>query len=434
MKDMKLFTVYEQREDWLEPDPSLLGTMPAEGRVRAFSHRSDPPCFILSCTERHWSITTNFYAGLDWLVQGKAAIHVEPKQNNDGLKIDYFGMLLTSLGERENLDHLEGLVDVHFDEPWIPITQEQDILSPILIVKFLKLVQHIVRKGLKKGYYYVTENLNCRIKGKILVGRQLKDNLVRSRLTNTWCHYQQYGFDTRENQLLKAVLSFVSAYLYNNRGVFTAHQSRELRHILGYCQPAFECVGDLPHLHHLVQVKKNPFYREYEEAVRIGGFILKRYSYSLSNTSNRVIETPPFWIDMSKLFELYVFSKLRKTFPATNAVTYHDLHNRKETDLLLRVQGHQCVIDCKYKPRYRNSSVDLFDFRQLAGYCRLRDVYKKLQVPKNELIKGLIIYPDQQAHSEISSADLFSRPEPSYIEFYRLGISLPQKTMAEKAS
>ena len=74
---------------------------------------------------------------------------------------------------RKNLDHLHGLFHVDYDSPWIAIPEQKDRLSPILIVQFLKLVQRIARKGLKKSYYRVTGKFDNRIKGKILVGRQI---------------------------------------------------------------------------------------------------------------------------------------------------------------------------------------------------------------------------------------------------------------------
>jgi len=88
--------------------------------------------------------------------------------------------------------------------------------------------------------------------------------------------------------------------------------------------PAFEQVDTITQKHLQIHVKKNIFYKEYEEVIKIGGYILKSFSFNLNKTSTKNTTTPPFWIDMSKLFELYVFSKLVKMFPEPNAVSYHD--------------------------------------------------------------------------------------------------------------
>jgi 5-methylcytosine-specific restriction enzyme subunit McrC len=250
---------------------------------------------------------------------------------------------------------------------------------------------------------------------------------VKNRLTKTVCNYQAYGINTAENQFLKLVLEFVASYLSQKRHVFTNEQNLQLQNSLHYCLPAFEHVEVLKNTHQLPPVKKSVFYREYEEARRIGSCILKRYSFNINKTSESQATTPPFWIDMSKLFELYVFQKLKQIFPETRSITYHDaFKGGKETDILIRVNDYKCVIDCKYKPQYKDVSPSLEDKRQLAGYTRLKSVYNKLSVLPTELIKGLIIYPDQSCKNTIEKEDLFKTPIGEYVEFYKLGISLPE--------
>ncbi|NHQ72821.1 hypothetical protein HAP39_20365 [Elizabethkingia miricola] len=90
---------------------------------------------------------------------------------------------------------------------------------------------------------------------------------------------------------------------------------------------------------------------------------------------------PPFWIDMSKLFELYVFKKLGERFPLDGEVKYHQKHNRQEPDFILNTKnGIQAVVDAKYKPRYQTGNPSIDDARQLAGYTRLNSIYKELNI------------------------------------------------------
>lgn len=132
---------------------------------------------------------------------------------------------------------------------------------------------------------------------------------------------------------------------------------------------------------------------------------------------------------MSKLFELYVFQKLKQIYPETGSVTYHDRYKGgKETDILLSADPGPCVIDCKYKPRYKNQTPSLKDKRQLAGYTRLESVYNRLGVPLHEVVKGLIIYSHQSCKDTIEKADLLDPKTKigEYVEFYKLGIRLPE--------
>jgi 5-methylcytosine-specific restriction endonuclease McrBC regulatory subunit McrC len=56
------------------------------------------------------------------------------------------------------------------------------------------------------------------------------------------------------------------------------------------------------------------FFKEYNSAIKISKIILKRFSYNISKVSDTKYKTPPFWIDMTKLFELYLFKKLKEVF------------------------------------------------------------------------------------------------------------------------
>lgn len=384
-------------------------------------------CFKLSCEESDIRIETNYFIGVDWIITDKVSLYIEPKLNDEVREIDFLNMLMDSLNAPENFNHLDDLFDIKYEESWIPIPQKKDILSPVLIVQFLKLLQHIVKKGLKKSYYNVQANLNGKVKGKILVASQIKENILKNKYTHTICQYQEFGVNYTENQYLKEVMSFVKTYICQSNNYFTNEQKKNLLNILNYCAPPFEQVEGLKNKHVKIKVKRNVFYKDYEEATRIGELILKRFSYNISKAGVVAVTTPPFWIDMSKLFELYVFKKLKEIFPISGEVTYHDRFlGKKETDILIRAENFQSVVDCKYKPRYIDNNPSLEDKRQLAGYTRLNSVYDKLKIPYNEIVKGLIIYSHQSFKSDISKEDLYKRPIKEYVDFYKLGISLPE--------
>ena len=83
------------------------------------------------------------------------------------------------------------------------------------------------------------------------------------------------------------------------------------------------------------------------------------------------------------------------------------------------------MLDCKYKPRYLNNDPSLEDKRQLPGYVRLRNVYNKLDLSHDKLIKGLIKYSHHDFTDEIDKEQLFKTEISEYVEFYKLGVGLP---------
>lgn len=394
---------------------------------RVFKVEAERPCcFKISHNQGKFAIDTSYYVGVDWVIKDKASIYIQSKLDEDNTQVDVLGMLMESLEAPENLEHLESLFEVDYDTSWIPVPQEKDLLSPFLIVQFLKLLQHIVKKGLKKSYYTVQENLANRVKGKILVGRQLKENIFKNRQTNTVCEYQEFGVNCEENRFLKTVLSFVKAYVYQSETYFTSKQKLVLTQMLNFCEPAFHNVESLKNKHKEVKARRNIFFKDYEEAIRIGHYILKRFSYNISKVSTTASVTPPFWIDMSKLFELYVYRKLKDLFSTVDAVSYHDKYSGgKETDILIKTDGYKAIVDCKYKSQYKDHNPSLEDKRQLAGYTRLKSVYKKLKIPYNEVVDGIIVYSHQESPNYLLKEDLHRKRIEEYISFYKVGISLP---------
>src|SRR5690606_8948918 len=113
------------------------------------------------------AISTSYFIGLDLLPGLKLPVYVEPKINNEHGQVNYISILLEALKEPESFNHLKGLIDVKFSEPWIEIERKkQPLLTPFLLAQFLSIVKDIVKRGLKKSYYPKLENLNSRVKGK----------------------------------------------------------------------------------------------------------------------------------------------------------------------------------------------------------------------------------------------------------------------------
>src|SRR5690606_7492921 len=64
------------------------------------------------------AISTSYFIGLDLLPGLKLPVYVEPKINNEHGQVNYISILLEALKEPESFNHLKGLIDVTFSEPW----------------------------------------------------------------------------------------------------------------------------------------------------------------------------------------------------------------------------------------------------------------------------------------------------------------------------
>ena len=389
------------------------------------------PFEICRTNEEEVCLQAGYYVGALWLVKHHKFVYIEPKMNKkqivEGLptqeeewaEIDYLKMLLSITALEPK--HTQNLIKIYWDEPLIAIEQQKDTLTPFLMVQFLLLLKRIVRKGLKKSYYTVEENLNNRIKGKIQLGKHLKQNVFKNKLTAHVCRYQEFGMDSLENRFLKKVLQFIISFK-NTHSNYFAGNDESIRELITYCSPHFELISEELDVENLKKLTTNPFFKEYEEAIRIGNQILKRFSYNITETTQQKVAIPPFWIDMPKLFELYVYKKLQEQFGSRGEVHYHFTADYTELDFLLNTPEYKMVIDAKYKTVYEDSRV-IDDIRQVSAYARLERVYKALKIDDDRLIDCLIVYPSFEQNTDLNIAN--KKEIHQYRNIYKLSVSVP---------
>lgn len=419
-------------------------------------------------------IKADYFVGIDWLGNTGRTIYVEPKINVglseyfrnclnekensteapeefetkekvETKEINYLKILLDIMALPQTARYSKEVIQIYWNVQPITIDQKGDHLTPFLIVQFLQHLRTIVRKGLKKSYYKIQENLNNKVKGKILTGQHIKKNVFKNRLTSTFCEFQVFGEDHFENRFLKKVLEFVISYTANNQITLDIGS---VKNILNYCRPAFEHIGADVDEYQLKNIKNNPFFNEYGEAIRIGQLILKRFSYNITKTTQKKIETPPFWIDMPRLFELYFYYQLLKANPGDEKYIHYQFKTQgNHLDFLITKPGCAMVIDTKYKLKYTKSHIHQ-DIRQVSGYSRLKKVINEIKSKnkdwkEDKVLDCLIIYPhfhqpnENHSNNPSSLLDNFSIENiktqfdnienqiTAYHKVFKLGINLP---------
>ena len=391
-----------------------------------FKGKEDCICVQISMSRK---LQTQYYVGVDWLVDKVTAIYVEPKLNDSEKQTNYLKMLFLALKQFEATKYSEDLFEIKWDKTPIAIKQNQDLLTPLLVVIYLNLVKEIVRKVLKKSYYKVEHNLYSRVKGKVMVGKTIKENALKNKPLHTWCSYDEFGYNGLENRLLKKALVFIKRYLPTIKNLNVDEYTTE---VFNYTNPAFEQISDEVNLHDILHTKNNAFYKEYSDAIRLAKMILQRFGYNIASASKETVATPPFWIDMSKLFEFYVLGQLND---AGKIAKYQYQGFYGQPDYLLRTE--QLIVDAKYKTYYKEPYSKMVqqwkkdqlvaDIRQLSGYGRDLKIRKFLDIREDVHPPLVIIYPNQEVPKKIEATALLSQGT-SVSEFhktYKLSIDLP---------
>jgi 5-methylcytosine-specific restriction enzyme subunit McrC len=389
-----------------------------------FKKRDDCKCIEILQDSTSKKLISNYYIGTDWLIKNDVAVYVEPKLNDEVQQTDYLKMLFSCLRHSDVAIHSNNIYEIKFEDPFIEIEQKQDILTPLLVVQFLQLLKTIVRKGLKKSYYKVEYNLNSKIKGKVKVAQTIKQNIIRNKPANTFCQFDEFGFNNIENRILKRTLIFVQKYIS-----FFPDYSKMVLPVVNYCLPAFREIDENIDLKTLKGITHNIFYKEYKEALHISSLILKRFGYNIKEIDlhkNKIVKVPPFWIDMPKLFELYVLGMLKDKY--FNNIKFQIQGTFGQPDFVFVTDNEKIIIDTKYKRKYQHEKYQAEDIRQLSGYARDTGILSKLGCisteDQNKVIDCLIIYPDQTASEKLAD-DLKEKPIIGFTRFYKMAIKLP---------
>ncbi|MBO4820460.1 MAG: hypothetical protein J5548_03235 [Prevotella sp.] len=378
-------------------------------------------CFSLAKEEAGWVMSSSFFVGVDWLDERKTAIRIKPKfdHKEKQIEVDYLGMLEEALKEPKNFDQLDGLLYVDFNRPSIVIPRQDDMLSLFLISEFLHVMKRITDKGLKKSYYFVESNQSSKIKGKLLLAQNIKRNNIRGNFSDNYCRYQEFGIDIPENRLLKKAMLLSSSFL----DAYHSDTVRQLKQTITDISPKWRKVKAECEPLKIHEGRINSFFKEYPVAMRLAKLILKKMSFNQVLHDANMTTTPPYWIDMSKLFEMFVLTKLRIRFG--DMVIYHPHFRGQEPDYLLAADEGRppYIIDAKYK-RYGENPINKDDIRQVSGYCRMKGVRNRLEVTDHSLIPCLIVFPDQESNDSIPTPEKWD-DEGRYLDVYKLGIKLP---------
>jgi 5-methylcytosine-specific restriction enzyme subunit McrC len=234
-------------------------------------------------------------------------------------------------------------------------------------VDFLKTDEKlIIDTKYKETYedeYKIEENLSSKIKGKIIWSQQIKKNIAAKREDRTFCRYQEYSVNCLENRLLKKTLLMIQRYLKH----FDKVQIKPLIQQQNRLLNVLETVSSDISYQQIKMLKVNSLYKEYVEAINLAKKIMAKFGYSFANTEKKPEEKDnkkydkevcPFWIDMSKLFELYVYSLLREEYGNTIKYQLSDDGKRqthgKYGDVDFLKTDEKLIIDTKYKETYKD--------------------------------------------------------------------------------
>lgn len=375
-------------------------------------------------------IETGHLIGVFWLEKNENTLKIRPRQINDKY-VDFYAMLDEVLQHPKVNKHLDDCYKIYDNQPKVSVDKEfSDLANLFLLLHFLRLVKTISRQGLKKGYIKKTENLNAKIKGKILVNETIRHNHFKGRQDKTYCQYQEFSTNCIENQIIATTLDNISPFVYQSG-------NKALINLLNQNKATFRNIDRIklsPRT--FTRMKISNFFRNYKKTIELARQIYHNHVPALSAHKSE-FDIFPFYINMPELFERYCEVKLRKQYNDVLAGYASEGYSETKTkhwelrpDFL--IPSLNMIVDSKYKPWYaKNSTAEAFksDFQQLSLYGRHEDILEQLNLDGNQIPSLLFIYPhDNTQENSIENLDFDinkRKKEEHFCEIYKLPIQIP---------
>ena len=373
-----------------------------------------------------WGYYASYVIGAEW-IDDKEALVVTTKRGME--EIDFLTMFMMCFSSDLSVESFAEIYNIDSEAPVIHAPSLKGVLSPLIVLHFLGVVSRI--KSLKKGYVHYSENLK-KVKGHIQVMKNERKNIASKRFDRVFCDFDEYTVDIPENRLIKKALLFSSQILR----IITENHSigSKAKLMLSKSLALFENVTDEVQIKEVSLIKGHKLFCEYNEAVRLAKLILRRYDYSISKTSSLDENVPPFTLDMSLLYEHYVYGLLNEAYG--NKISYQFNGKTGFPDFLYCTTGFKAILDTKYIPKYESLSLDNNVIRQLSGYSRdipvlrhlgYEDIDEESPIPN---VPCVIIYPKEGHDVKNPFAnkrlrDLCTTPVRKLARFYKICIPLP---------
>lgn len=354
--------------------------------------------------------------------------HVEvlPKLNN----LDFMSLFSFALMYQPSSEYFSSCYNINWDKEIIASTELYNVLTPLLVMQYLNVLDKLVGKGLKRDYISVEENLHSKIRGKIKPIANWRNNVLKKKEDYFYCQHQIFSANIPVNRLLKRALDLSILLLGNIRS--RSHNMTGLSFLSSKLKliEAFRSInGDV----RIESVRNNKFDKlnmYYSEAIMLAKSIIRHQENALDDGSENK-KVPLFWIDMSRLYEVYVLGLLQTHYP--NQILFQVKGSYGTQCDYLHI-GEGIVLDAKYKLWYsshngRSSHTEsmVADVREISAYARderfLRKMINRVTSPI-----CIIVHPDEETttlDAELGKSVRENKIE-GYKDFYRLGICLPR--------
>lgn len=340
-------------------------------------------------------------------------IKIEPKFNDDNVKIDILKMLNECLHDGQVYKYLSECYKIYYNEK--PICIENKLCSSLylfIVHMFVKSVQEIVKHGLYKSFYKEHNILKGSIKGKLLIKETINIHLKENVKLKNKCIYEIHGINNLENQILKYALKKAEIFALTN-----THKESLYKEICIVKESFNEIDDRIIKDMDFKKINKKIIHRGYKEGLKLAYEVIKLLDKNIYN-QGKFNNIYPFYIDMAELFERYCEVKLRKYIPhSVLGVGYKKGDKDSKTgtralrpDFTIKKSNAieaPYILDSKYSIKYKyiekqnDNEEEITEkigeikphLQQLSLYARTKKIQEIVGAKNSSEINLCIIYP-----------------------------------------
>ena len=353
-------------------------------------------------------------------------IEVLPKLED----LDFMSLFSFALLYQPSSDYFSSCYDINWEKEIFASAELYNILTPLLVMQYLNILDKLVGKGLKRDYITIEENLHSKIRGKLRPIDNWRKNELKKKEDYFYCQYQVFSANIPVNRLLKKALDTSLLLLGNVRSRSNNMTGLALLSSKLMLVEAFKNIDGNVRLESVRNYKFDKLNVYYSEAIKLAKCIIRHQDNALTDGSEKK-KVPIFWIDMSRLYEVYVLGILQTHYP--DKILFQEKGSFGTQCDYLHI-GEGIVLDAKYKLWYssyngRRSHVDsmIADIREISAYARDERFLSLMNNDVNNPI-CIIIHPDEETTNlgTVLSDSVKNNKVEGYRDFYRLSIDLPR--------
>ena len=277
------------------------------------SNSAQKKAALLGCHRRDGKIRSGNFIGAVWIGEGdcRAPLVVSSKFEN----LDYLQMYLDCADDKKVRARLGKCFSIWPEQA--PIEAENAVFSELIVCAFLRELNDLCRRHLRRYFTAEEENLFGKVKGKIMFARQLRDNIPRAREASVWCRYNTALPDFLENRVLRAALEKSAKFLA--RSLMRKKLDLPRRWIAAARVSLAGVAVEKIFARDFVLLRKTGVFSSYKRPLQLARMVLQ----TLGGDPRAESETPksvaPFALDSAELFERYAELHLREKYPDLQA-------------------------------------------------------------------------------------------------------------------